>query len=59
MDRSELPPVAARNIPSLRRVGVEDRAVVLHLLTNRLEDLVPSPCAPRPLTGCTALMPRE
>jgi transposase len=32
--------VAARGAPSLRQVGVEDHAVVLHLLTNRREDLV-------------------
>jgi transposase len=31
--------VAARNAPSLRPVGVEDHAVVLHLLTKRREDL--------------------
>ncbi|HEV8649252.1 MAG TPA: IS110 family transposase [Actinomycetes bacterium] len=32
--------VAARSAASLRQVGVEDQAVVLHLLTNRREDLV-------------------
>jgi transposase len=32
--------VAARHAPSLRQVGVEDQAVVLHLLTKRREDLV-------------------
>jgi transposase len=32
--------VAARSAPALRRVGVEDQAVVLHLLTKRREDLV-------------------
>jgi transposase len=32
--------VAARSVPQLRRVGVEDQAVVLHLLTKRREDLV-------------------
>jgi transposase len=32
--------VAARSAPQLRPVGVEDQAVVLHLLTNRREDLV-------------------
>jgi hypothetical protein len=32
--------VAARHTPSLRQVGVEDQAVVLHLLTKRREDLV-------------------
>jgi transposase len=32
--------VAARSAPQLRQVGVEDQAVVLHLLTNRREDLV-------------------
>jgi transposase len=32
--------VAARNVPSLREVGVEDQAVVLHLLTKRRQDLV-------------------
>jgi transposase len=32
--------VAAQSAPGLRRVGVEDHAVVLHLLTNRREDLV-------------------
>jgi transposase len=32
--------VAAQGAPGLRRVGVEDHAVVLHLLTNRREDLV-------------------
>jgi transposase len=44
--------VAARSAPRLREVGVEDHAVVLHLLTNRREDLVrtrtqtPQPAAP-------------
>ena len=33
--------VAAQSVPSLRRVGVEDQAVVLHLLTKRRQDLVP------------------
>jgi transposase len=32
--------VAARSVPSLRQVGVEGQAVVLHLLTKRREDLV-------------------
>jgi transposase len=32
--------VAARSAPQLRQVGVEDQAVVLHLLTKRREDLV-------------------
>jgi transposase len=32
--------VAARSVSWLRRVGVEDQAVVLHLLTKRREDLV-------------------
>jgi transposase len=32
--------IAARNAPWLRQVGVEDQAVVLHLLTKRREDLV-------------------
>jgi transposase len=32
--------VAARSAPWLRRVGAEDHAVVLHLLTKRREDLV-------------------
>jgi transposase len=32
--------VAARNAVGLRRVGVEDQAVVLHLLTKRRQDLV-------------------
>jgi transposase len=32
--------VAARNAPGLRQVGVEDQAVVLHLLTKRRQDLV-------------------
>jgi len=32
--------VAARSIFSLRQVGVEDQAVVLHLLTKRRQDLV-------------------
>jgi transposase len=32
--------VAAQSIPQLRQVGVEDQAVVLHLLTKRREDLV-------------------
>jgi transposase len=31
---------AARSAPWLRQVGAEDQAVVLHLLTNRREDLV-------------------
>jgi transposase len=31
---------AARSAPGLRQVGAEDHAVVLHLLTNRREDLV-------------------
>jgi transposase len=31
---------AARSASQLRQVGVEDQAVVLHLLTNRREDLV-------------------
>jgi transposase len=32
--------VAARSIPKLRQVSVEDQAVVLHLLTKRRQDLV-------------------
>jgi transposase len=32
--------VAARNVPSLRQVRVEDQAMVLHLLTKRRQDLV-------------------
>jgi transposase len=32
--------VAAKSIPQLRQVDVEDQAVVLHLLTKRREDLV-------------------
>jgi transposase len=32
--------IAARSVSSLRRVGVEDQAVVLHLLTKRRADLV-------------------
>jgi transposase len=32
--------VAARSVPALRRVGVEDQATVLHLLTKRRQDLV-------------------
>jgi len=32
--------VATQSVPQLRRVGVEDQAVVLHLLTKRREDLV-------------------
>jgi transposase len=32
--------IAARSVPCLRQVGVEDRATVLHLLTKRREDLV-------------------
>jgi transposase len=32
--------VAARSIPALRQVGVEDQATVLHLLTKRRQDLV-------------------
>ena len=32
--------VAARQAPTLRQVGVEDQAVVLHLLTKRRQDLV-------------------
>jgi transposase len=32
--------VAARSVPQLRRVGVEDQAVVLHLLTKRRQDLI-------------------
>jgi transposase len=32
--------VAARSVPELRPVGVEDQATVLHLLTKRREDLV-------------------
>jgi transposase len=48
--------VAARSAPRLRQVGVEDQAVVLHLLTKRREDLVaahpdhqpPAPAADSP-----------
>jgi hypothetical protein len=32
--------VAARSVPQLRQVGVEDQATVLHLLTKRRQDLV-------------------
>jgi NAD(P)-dependent dehydrogenase (short-subunit alcohol dehydrogenase family) len=32
--------VAARSVPAPRQVGVEDQAVVLHLLTKRRQDLV-------------------
>jgi transposase len=32
--------ITARNVPALRPVGVEDQAVVLHLLTKRRQDLV-------------------
>jgi transposase len=32
--------IAAQSVPSLRQVGVEDQAMVLHLLTKRREDLV-------------------
>jgi transposase len=32
--------VAARSVPQLRQVAMEDQAVVLHLLTKRREDLV-------------------
>jgi transposase len=32
--------VAARRVPQLRQVGVEDQAAVLHLLTKRRQDLV-------------------
>jgi transposase len=32
--------VAARNVPALRQVRVEDQATVLHLLTRRRQDLV-------------------
>jgi transposase len=32
--------IAARSLPSLRQVGVEDQATVLHLLTKRRQDLV-------------------
>jgi transposase len=32
--------IAARSVPSLRQVRVEDEAVVLHLLTKRRQDLV-------------------
>jgi transposase len=32
--------VTARSVPALRQVGVEDQAVVLHLLTKRRQDLV-------------------
>jgi transposase len=35
-----VPALAARSAPQLRAVGVEDQAVVLHLLSNRREDLV-------------------
>jgi len=39
-DDAVLVAVAARHAPSLRQVGVEDQAVVLHLLTKRRQDLV-------------------
>ena len=32
--------IAAQSVPSLRRVGVEDQATMLHLLTKRRQDLV-------------------
>jgi transposase len=32
--------ITARSVPSLRQVGVEDQATVLHLLTKRRQDLV-------------------
>jgi hypothetical protein len=32
--------ITARSVPALRQVGVEDQAVVLHLLTKRRQDLV-------------------
>jgi transposase len=32
--------VAAHSAPALRQVGVEDQAVILHLLTKRRQDLV-------------------
>jgi transposase len=50
-DAAVLVAVAARSIPALRQVGVEDQATVLHRLTKRRQDLVPR--APRPATGCT------
>jgi transposase len=43
--------VAARNAPARRRVGVEDQAVVLHLVTSGARTW--SRPAPRPSTGCT------
>ena len=42
--------VAARRVPSVRQVDVEDQATVLHLLTERRQDLMAA--APRPSTGC-------
>jgi hypothetical protein len=36
--------VAARSLLSLRQVGVEDQAVVLHLLAKRRQDLVADVC---------------
>ena len=43
--------ITARSVPSLRRVGVEDQATVLHLLTKRRQDLVAARTGPS--TGCT------
>jgi transposase len=43
--------VAARNVPQLRQVRVEDQAVVLHLLTKRRQDLVAA--RTQTSTGCT------
>jgi transposase len=43
--------VAAQSAPQLRQVGVEDQAVVLHLLTNGARTWWPP--APRQSTGCT------
>jgi transposase len=42
--------VAARSVPALRQVRVDDQAVVLHLLTNGARTWWPP--GPRPSTGC-------
>jgi transposase len=43
--------ITARNVAALRRVGVEDQATVLHLLTSGARTWWPR--APRPSTGST------
>jgi Transposase len=45
--------VAAQSAPGLRQVAVEDRAVLLHLLTNRREDLAGKGLARGPRLGAT------